>query len=81
MSLGMSWLALRFPLSKLQRLHNVGFKFFLTNTFVSFEILGKNKWCFDTKIVLTYCEKKCSSDREKLLKFKAEGQEFTKKFR
>ena len=29
-----------------------------------------------TKIVLTYCEKKKSSYREKLLKFKAEGREF-----
>ena len=28
---------------------------------------------------MTYCDKKkCSSDWEKLLKFKAEGQEFTK---
>ena len=32
------------------------------------------------KIVLTYCEKKNSSDREKLLKFEAEGQEFANKF-
>ena len=29
-------------------------------------------WYFVTKIVLTYC----SIDREKLLKFEAEGQEF-----
>ena len=36
------------------------------------------KWYFVTKIVLTYCEKNCSSDREKLLKFEAEGQEFAK---
>ena len=36
------------------------------------------KWYFVTKIVLTYCEKKCSSDREKLLKFEAEGREFAK---
>ena len=34
------------------------------------------KWYFVTKIVLTYCEK--NSDQEKLLKFKAEGQEFAK---
>ena len=43
--------------------------------------LGKlnEKWYFVNKIVLTYCEKKkCSSDREKLLKFKAEGREFSK---
>ena len=31
---------------------------------------------FVTKIGLTYCEKNYSSDREKHLKFKAEGQEF-----
>ena len=38
-----------------------------------------NQWYFVTKIVLTYCEKKkCSSDREKLLKFETEGQEFAK---
>ena len=36
------------------------------------------KWYFVTKIVLTYFEKICSSDREKLLKFEAEGQEFAK---
>ena len=34
------------------------------------------KWYFVTKIVLTYCEKICSSDWEKLLKFEAEGGEF-----
>ena len=34
---------------------------------------------FVTKIVLTYCEKKIvPSDREKLLKFQAEGREFAK---
>ena len=33
-------------------------------------------WYFVTKIVLTHVIKKCSSDREKLLKFEAEGQEF-----
>ena len=32
---------------------------------------------FVTKIVLTYCEN-CSSDRENLLKFEAEGLEFEK---
>ena len=37
---------------------------------------AKEKWYFVTKIVMTNCEKKCSSDREKLLKFKAEGREF-----
>ena len=36
------------------------------------------KMYFVTKIALTYCEKKCSSHQEKLLKFKAEGQEFSK---
>ena len=36
------------------------------------------KWYFVTKIVLTYCEKKMSRDREKLSKFEAEGREFAK---
>ena len=42
-----------------------------------------NLWThyFVSKIVLTYCEKNCSSDREKLLKFEAEGQEFEKNLR
>ena len=31
-----------------------------------------------TKIVLAYCEKNCSNDREKLLKFEAKGQEVLK---
>ena len=31
-----------------------------------------NNCYFVTQIVLTYCEKNCSSDREKLLKFEAE---------
>ena len=35
-------------------------------------------WYFVTKIVLTYCEKKNSSDREKLLKFEAGGREVAK---
>ena len=39
------------------------------------------QWYFVTKIVLTYCEKKNSSDREKLLKFEVEGQEFAKFWR
>ena len=39
------------------------------------------KWYFVTKIVLTYCEKKKSSDQEKFLKFEAEGQEFSKNLR
>ena len=34
-----------------------------------------------TKIVLSYCEKNCFSDREKLLKFEAGGQKFGKSFR
>ena len=36
------------------------------------------KWYFVNKIVLTYCEKKCSSDREKNLNFEAESREFAK---
>ena len=38
----------------------------------------KNKCYFVTKIVLTNCEKNCSCDREKLLKFEAECREFSK---
>ena len=44
----------------------------------SIKIVCRMKWCFVTKIVLTYCEKKCSSDRQKLLKFEAAGREFPK---
>ena len=40
-----------------------------------------DQWYFVTKIVLTYCEKKCSSDREKVLKFEAVGREFAKVLR
>ena len=38
------------------------------------------KWYFVNKIVLTFCEKKLVffSDREKLLRFEAEGREFAK---
>ena len=36
----------------------------------------KEIWYFFSKIVLTYCEKKCSNDLVKLLKFEAEGREF-----
>ena len=39
------------------------------------------KWYFVTKIVPTCCEKKCSSDEEKLLKFETKGQEFAKLLR
>ena len=39
------------------------------------------QWYFATKIVLTYCEQNCSSDREKPLKFKTEGQDFKKSLR
>ena len=41
-------------------------------------ILENLKWYFVTKIVLTYCEKNCSSDQENVLKFEAEGGEFAK---
>ena len=37
-----------------------------------------SKWYFVSKIVLSYYEKKCSSDLEKLLKFEAEGWDFSK---
>ena len=41
-------------------------------------MLGVEEWYFVSKIVLTYCEKKFSSDWEKLLKLETEGQEFAK---
>ena len=40
--------------------------------------IKRQKWYFVTKIVLAYFEKNCFSDREKLLKFEAEGREFAK---
>ena len=52
-----------------------GVFFYLT---IGCVILLNSKWYFVSKIFLTYFEKKCSSDREKLLKFEAEGQEFAK---
>ena len=39
------------------------------------------KLYFVSKIVLIYCEKNCSSNQEKKLKFEAEGQEFAKNLR
>ena len=41
----------------------------------------KKNWYFVSKIVLTYSEKNCSIDCEKLLKFETEDQEFAKNFR
>ena len=41
-------------------------------------LLILEKWYFVSKIVLTYCEKNCFSDQEKLLKFETEGREFAK---
>ena len=46
-------------------------------TLSSAPLLASN-WYFVTKIVLIFCEKNCSSDREKLLKFEAEGRELAK---
>ena len=44
--------------------------------------MPNQQWYFVTKIVLTYChcEKKNSSDREKVLKFEAEFQNFQNNF-
>ena len=50
--------------------------YYVFDFFLNFKII--QKWYFVTKIVLTNCEKNCSSDREKLLKFEAEGPEFAK---
>ena len=52
-------------------------KTFLPTIFPSV-ISDVKQWYFVTKVVLTYCEKKKSSDREKLLKFETEGREFAK---
>ena len=38
----------------------------------------RKQWYFVTEIVLTYCDKKKSGNREKLLKFKAESRVFAK---
>ena len=46
--------------------------------FVEKNVFDHLVWYFVTKIVLTYCEKKCSSDQEKLLKSEAESREFAK---
>ena len=54
------------------------FPFFAVCTNCTFFFLPKMKWYFVTKIVVTRCEKNCSSDREKLFKFVDEGQEFAK---
>ena len=55
------------------------------NTFVTsihgFSDYIQEKWYFVTKIILTYCEKICSSDQEKLLKFEVEGRESAKVLR
>ena len=40
--------------------------------------MSKNGILLNPKIVRTYCEKNCSSDREKVLKSEAEGREFAK---
>ena len=52
----------------------------LQMTFQNCLSLKSEKWYFVIKIFLTYCtvRKKCSSVREKLLKFEAEGREFAK---
>ena len=39
------------------------------------DVFDRN-WYFVSKIIQNFCEKKCSSDRVKLLKFEAEGREF-----
>ena len=52
--------------------------FCLDIAFHSSKTCYNQEWYFVTKIVLTYCEKKNSSDREKLSRLKAEN--FQKKF-
>ena len=49
-------------------------QYYVILQFKGFKIHSPQKWYFVTKIV----RKKCSSDREKLLKFKAAGRDFAK---
>ena len=56
-------------------------KIFKLKSSAIFEAIDMGKWYFVIKIVLTYCEKNCSSDQENILKFEAEGQEFAKNLR
>ena len=44
--------------------------------FFNFSQKNKGGTYFVAKIDLTYCEKNCYSDREKLLKYEAEGRKF-----
>ena len=70
----------------LKNLHNFQVETFISSVFLhrqSFQKFGYRNgklvnWYFVTKIVLTTVRKKCSSDREKLFKFQAEGREFAK---
>ena len=48
----------------------VSSSFLSLNALLPWQNVGK--WYFVTKIVLTYCEKNCSSDREKHLKLEGE---------
>ena len=50
----------------------------MIRTFQKHVLMKSVIWYFVSKIVLTYCEKKYSSDREQLLKFEAEGRGFAK---
>ena len=52
------------------------YRIFVLGSSLKFAV-SKKKWYFVTKIVLTV-RKNCSSDRETLLKFEGEGQEFAK---
>ena len=45
------------------------------------QCLKIKNWYFVTQIVVTYCEKKCSSDQGKKTKFEAEGWEFAETLR
>ena len=67
-----------FPVVIVSILFNIP-KFFEAKYITTTEQVKSNKWYFVTKIVLIYCEKiVLDSDREKLLKFEAEGREFAK---
>ena len=59
-------------------LHCLYVKAFTRQQLCNFSFYLCDLWYFVTKIVLR--KKKCSSDREKLLKFEAEGRELARNF-
>ena len=60
--------------------HQITFQFLISvqsNMKLFREDVFDRNWYFVSKIIQNFCEKKCSSDRVKLLKFEAEGRELS----